>query len=67
MNSTLKDLLGKAAGEVEGLDPKEQQQLLEHLTEAKKVHEQRLNQAMLDALDHLPWIVRGPIKKIFGL
>ncbi len=60
-------LLGTEIKEVAALSVEQQQQLLKDLQAAKRTHEKHLNQAMQDALGHLPWIIRGPVKKMFGL
>lgn len=45
----------------------EQQQLLDHIRSARKAHERHIHQSMQQALEHFPRILRGPVKKVFGL
>lgn len=49
------------------LDEAGQQQLLTHIRGARKAHERHIHQSMQQALEHFPRILRGPVKKVFGL
>ena len=67
MSTALKEFLGHDIHELDKLDAAAQQQLLADMTAAKHTHEKHLYKAMEDALGHLPWIIRTPVKKLFGL
>jgi hypothetical protein len=52
---------------LEPLTAAERQQLAGDIEQARQAHSQHIRGAMAEALDHLPWLLRGPVKKLFGL
>ncbi len=49
------------------LDEAAQQQLQTDIERAKAQHAESLRDAMEAALNQLPWLLRAPIRKLFGL
>ncbi len=49
------------------LDEAAARQLAEHLDEADRAHHKHIEASMQEALNHFPRLLRGPIKKIFGM
>ena len=49
------------------LDEDAQQQLLTDIERAHAAHGNHIHKKMEEALGHLPWLIRGPIKKMFGI
>lgn len=49
------------------LSDAERQQLASDIDGARKEHSRHIRGAMEEALNHLPWLLRAPIKKLFGV
>lgn len=49
------------------LDEGGREQLLEHIKQARKANETHIHNSMEKALQHFPRLLRGPVKRIFGL
>ncbi len=49
------------------LDDAAAKQLAAHLEEANGAHHRHIEDSMQEALNHFPRLLRGPIKKIFGM
>lgn len=45
----------------------EQQRLADLILAARKAQGEELQASLLSALDHLPRLLRGPVRKVFGL
>jgi hypothetical protein len=44
----------------------ERRQLVADIERAQQAHSLRIRKAMAEALNHLPWILRAPVKKFFS-
>lgn len=67
---TVRKALGVDSGALpclDKLDDAAAKQLARHLDEANRAHHQHIEQSMQEALNHFPRLLRGPIKKIFGM
>ena len=49
------------------LDTDAQSALQNDIEQAHKSHAAHIHNKMNEGLGHLPWLIRGPIKKIFGI
>lgn len=49
------------------LSDDEQQRLADLILTARKDQGEELQASLLSALDHLPRLLRGPVRKVFGL
>lgn len=65
--------LGKALGLdatetdfLDALDAGAQQQLLADIDQAREEHRRHIREALQEALNHVPRLLRGPLKKLFG-
>lgn len=54
-------------GFLEALPSKAQQQLLEDIEAARAEHKRLIIDSLNEALNHVPRLLRGPLKKIFGV
>ena len=52
---------------LKALDETSQRQLLEHIQHAHKANEKHIYKSMEEALVHFPRLLRGPVKRVFGL
>ena len=52
---------------LEALSPAERQKLAADIERARRSHSRHIHDKMEEALDHLPWLIRAPVKKLFGL
>jgi len=50
-----------------GLPAAAQTQLSKDIEAAHKAHADHIHQKMNEALEQIPWLLRAPIKKLFGL
>lgn len=69
MNTELSNSLGKPADELgflAALDDQAQQRLLDDIQHARQEHRDNIKQSLEDALNHVPRLLRGPLRKIFG-
>lgn len=48
------------------LSEDDRKRLAADIERAHQHHSTHIRRAMAEALDHLPWILRGPVKKIFS-
>lgn len=63
----LERLLGSGVPGVQRLDGGQRGQLLAHVKAARRKQHQDLSDAMEGALSYVPALLRGPIRKIFGV
>ncbi len=47
------------------LSEDERKRLLADIERARQLHSTHIRRAMADALNHIPWILRAPVKAIF--
>lgn len=69
LNPDLPKSLNRPASDLEflsGLDAAGQEQLLADIDTARGLHRDHIRQALEDALNHVPRLIRGPLRKIFG-
>ena len=69
VDPALSKALGLKASETEflsALNSAAQQQLITDIASARKAHSQHIREALEEALNHIPRLIRGPIKKLFG-
>lgn len=69
-NDNLAKLLHADAAKVEflsALGEDGRKRLVADVEQAHKSHSRHLRQSMQDALNHIPWLLRGPIRKLFGV
>ncbi|MCG8669954.1 MAG: hypothetical protein MI867_11115 [Pseudomonadales bacterium] len=52
---------------LQAMDETSQRKLLEHIQHAHKTNEKHIYKSMEQALEHFPRMLRGPVKRIFGL
>lgn len=45
----------------------DRQQLAGDIDQARKAHSKHIRGSMEEALNHLPWLLRVPVKKLFGV
>ncbi len=67
---SLAELLHTDAGKLDFLAPlsaSQQQQLASDVQSAHSAHAAHIKEKMEEALSHIPWLIRGPIKKLFGM
>lgn len=65
----LRQSLGRHAEGLEflaELDEAVQQRLLDDIDQAKQAYREHIEQSLDEALNHIPRLLRGPIKKLFG-
>lgn len=67
IDSKLLEAIGAPMPELEVLSPDQQKQLAKDLHDAHTKHDQFLKKSMDDALEHIPRLLRGAVKKILGL
>ncbi|HEX4918597.1 MAG TPA: hypothetical protein VFV43_11915 [Limnobacter sp.] len=67
LDASLVSLLGEPMAELEALTAAEQKKLAADMAQAQQAHEASLKIAMDDALEHIPRLLRGTVKKILGL
>lgn len=67
LHPDLASALGESIAGLDKLPAKAQQQLAEDLTQAHHQHDKVLKQSMDNALEHIPRLLRGTVKKILGL
>lgn len=70
LNEELCAALGQSAEDLSFLDAlpaKAQQQLLEDIEAARAEHKRLIIDSLNEALNHVPRLLRGPLKKIFGV
>lgn len=48
------------------LDDAAQQQLVADIAQAKQAYRKNIENSLDEALNHIPRLLRGPIKKLFG-
>lgn len=53
-------------GFLDHLGDAERQRLAEDVARASQLHSHHIRKAMAEALNHLPWILRAPVKKFFS-
>ena len=41
-------------------------QLAADIERARKAYASHIRERMAEALNHIPWLLRGPVKKLFG-
>ncbi len=49
-----------------GLSEDARKRLVADVARAQQMHSLHIRKAMAEALNHLPWILRAPVKKIFS-
>lgn len=54
-------------GYLQALSPTAQQQLLTDIAAARKAHKKEIIASLNEAINHVPRLLRGPIRKIFGV
>lgn len=70
LNQKLAVELDQPAAELaflESLPDKAQATLLEDIEAARQTHKQEIVGSLEEALNHIPRLLRGPIRKIFGV
>jgi hypothetical protein len=60
------ELGGKTPPELAGLTAEELVQLTKMLRDAKRTQKQHIKRAFDSALSHVPFLLRGPLKKMLG-
>jgi len=50
-----------------GLSEADRQKLAGDIDGARQAHSKHIRGSMEEALNHLPWLLRAPVKKLFGL
>ena len=63
----LAQALGQTIPELDALSAADQKKLAADLNQAHKQHDAVLKKSMDDALSHIPFLLRGAVKKILGL
>lgn len=56
-----------ALGFLDKLDDEACAQLTQHLQDAGAAHHHHIAASMREALNHFPRLLRGPVKKLFGM
>lgn len=67
LDPALVEALGEPMPELEKLSAANQKKLAADLADAHKAHDAFLKQSMDNALEHIPRLLRGTVKKILGL
>lgn len=67
LDPVLIEALGEAMPELEQLSAANQKKLAADLTNAHQAHDAFLKESMDNALEHIPRLLRGTVKKILGL
>jgi hypothetical protein len=50
---------------LDALSEADRKHLAEDVARASQLHSHHIRKAMAEALDHIPWILRAPVKKLF--
>ncbi len=69
-NDTLAKLLRKQPAKLEflsALSEADRQKLAGDIEQARQAHSKHIRGSMEEALNQLPWLLRAPIKKLFGV
>lgn len=64
----LPKLLRASPAKLDFLDPladADRTRLAEDVARASQLHSHHIRKSMADALQHIPWILRAPIRKLF--
>lgn len=48
------------------LDDADRQKLAEDVARASTLHSHHIRKSMAEALNHIPWILRAPVRKLFS-
>lgn len=67
LDPALVEAIGEPMSELEVLDSKSQKKLAADLAAAHEKHDAFLQKSMEEALNHIPRLLRGTVKKILGL
>jgi hypothetical protein len=67
LEASLLKAIGEPIPELELLSADAQKQLAADLSVAHQKHDAFLQKSMEDALSHIPFLLRGAVKKILGL
>ncbi|WP_334120629.1 hypothetical protein [Limnobacter sp.] len=67
LDAALLEVLGEPLLELEQLSTANQKKLAADLTAAHDAHDAFLKESMDNALEHIPRLLRGTVKKILGL
>ncbi len=67
LDAALIDALGEPMPELEQLSAASQKKLAADLAAAHQAHDAFLKKSMDNALEHIPRLLRGTVKKILGL
>lgn len=67
LDASLQAIVGNALPELEALTAAQQKQLVQDLEHAHQKHDAFLKESMDNALEHIPRLLRGAVKKILGL
>ena len=70
LNQELLTALDQPAAELaylEVLKASDQAQLLDDISAARKAHKREILDSLEEALNHIPRLLRGPIRKLFGV
>jgi hypothetical protein len=70
LNQELMTALDQSASELaylEVLQAADQAQLLADIAVARKAHKREIVGSLEEALNHIPRLLRGPIRKLFGV
>lgn len=67
LDPALVEAIGEPMPELEVLDAKSQKKLASDLADAHEKHDAFLQKSMEEALNHIPRLLRGAVKKILGL
>lgn len=70
VSSELAQALGKPGAELAflgALDKAAQAKLVSDIQQARQQHRDNIEQSLADALNYIPRLLRGPIKKLFGI
>ena len=68
--SALAELLHASPAQLEflsGLSGADQKKLAADIQAAHSAHARHIKEKMEEALGHLPWLIRGPVRKLFGV
>ncbi len=67
LDPALVQALGEPMAELEQLSTANQKKLAADLAQAHEAHDAFLKESMDNALEHIPRLLRGTVKKILGL
>ncbi|HEY1058304.1 hypothetical protein NQT62_15200 [Limnobacter humi] len=67
LDPALLEAIGQPMPELEKLSAADQKKLAADLAHAHKQHDATLKKSMDDAMGHIPFLLRGAVKKILGL